>query len=515
MISEFKKVNKGSQQTAKAIMLQQSFASHPSRGITPASLSDIFEEAETGNLILQSELFMDIEERDSHIHAELSKRKRTIIGLPKIIHPPKNPTTQEVETVDKLNNIINQLYDFDDMLLDLLDGIGHGFSCVELEWGNVDGVWMPVQFYHRPQSWFQLDTETRSILRLRDQSVHGVDLWPYGWIVHKHFAKSGYLSRSGLFRILAWPWLMKQFSLNDLAEYLEIYGFPIKIGKFPRSISEDERDDFERAIRQLGRAVTGIIPDDMSLDLLKESLGSADPFMAMVRYCDDAISRAVLGQTLSSSATSTGLGSGVASLHGDVRQDLLEADAAQLSSTITKQLIKPLLEINGWNTGRNFIFEFDTSSPADLNSFADSIQKLASTGVKISQEWIRKTAKIPEPLEEDTVIGSDTPLPVADTLVNSTIAAAKVAALSSGVNQNISTYPDKQVNRLDDDVSPVIDAMLSRVRSMLKESSSLEEFDNKVLAWFPEAQALDMTELLTNAFAASELAGRYETSQNA
>lgn len=510
MISEFKRVSKGQQQTAKAILLQQSFATHPSRGLSPSSMASILEEAETGNLILQSELFMDIEERDPHIHAELSKRKRTVIGLPKIIHPPKNPTPQEIETVDKLNNIINNMSDFDDMLLDLLDGIGHGFSCVEMQWENIEGVWMPTTFYHRPQSWFQLDFETRNILRLRNNSTHGVELWPYGWIVHKHFAKSGYLSRAGLFRVLAWPWLMKQYSLRDLAEYLEIYGFPIKIGKYPRSISDEERDDFERAIRQLGRSVSGIIPEDMSLDLLKESLGSSDPFMGMIQYCDDAISKAILGQTLSSSSSSTGLGSGVASLHGDVRQDLLEADAAQLASTITRQLIKPIIDINGWNTGRSFLFQFDSASPADLNSFADSIQKIASTGVKISQEWIRKSAGIPEPLESDSVIGSDTPIGVPDI----PIASAKVAVLASPKDLELSAYTDKQINRLDDDVSPVIKAMLSRVRTMLKDSDSLESFDKKILEWFPEAEALDMTELLANAFAAADLAGRYESSQD-
>lgn len=527
-----KTINKGQRQTTNAVALTESFATHPIRGITPASLSTLLEDAEKNNMIVQSELFVDIEERDPHIYAELSKRKRTVIGLPKRILPPKDPTPQETEALLKITEAVFNIPDLDDMLLDLLDGIGYGFSCVELTWGNVNGIWVPIKCEHRPQSWFQTDLATRSIISLinKDDANNGEPLWPFGWIVHKHFAKSGYLARAGLFRVLAWPWLMKQYSLRDLAEYLEIYGLPIKIGKYPRSIPEEDKDNLQRAIQQLGRSVSGIMPDDMNIEFLKESLGSSDPFMGMINYCDETISRAILGQTLSSSTGATGMGSGVATLHGDVRQDLLEADAAQLASTLTKQLVYPIMALNNWYTGRDFVFSFDTSTPNNLNLFADSIQKLVAAGVPISAEWVRKSAGIPEPTSEEEIIGgtvtnannptsttetgatdvgainannTDTPA-IADNNTNSK------AALKSAYNFEITTYPDAQVKRLDKEMSPLINAVLLKAKGLLDDSTTMEEFESKLLDWFPEAEALDMSAILENAFAATELAGRYE-----
>ena len=39
-------------------------------------------------------------------------------------------------------------------------------------------------------------------LRLRDmEQPYGEALWPFGWIVHQHRAKSGYLPRAALFRL--------------------------------------------------------------------------------------------------------------------------------------------------------------------------------------------------------------------------------------------------------------------------------------------------------------------------
>ena len=304
-------------------LIKQTFVQHPMRGMTPAMLNTILDQAERGNLLPQHELFLDMEERDPHLHAEMSKRKRAVIGLPRKVLPPTNATDQENAIADKLNDIITNISGFDDLLLNLLDAIGHGFSCVEITWEYKNGIWQPQKFDHRPPYWFQLDIETRTQIRLRDMSANGADLWPFGWIIHTHAAKSGEIARAGLYRILAWPWLMKQYSLRDLAEYLEIYGLPVKIGKYPRSAPDDDKDNLYRALQQLGRNVAGIMPDDMSIDFLKESLGSADPFMRMVEYCDTAITLAILGQTLSTSARSTGLGSGVAVLQGDVRHDLI------------------------------------------------------------------------------------------------------------------------------------------------------------------------------------------------
>ncbi len=58
-------------------------------------------------------------------------------------------------------------------------------------------------------------------------------LRPFGWISHTGKAKSGYLSRTGLIRVLAWPYLFKNYSVRDLAEFLEIYGLPLRVGKYP------------------------------------------------------------------------------------------------------------------------------------------------------------------------------------------------------------------------------------------------------------------------------------------
>src|SRR5690606_28843976 len=123
-----------------------------------------------------------------------------------------------------LNGLLDGLDDFEAMLFDVTDAIGKGFACLEFDgWARVDGNWLPRAIDHRPQTWFQLVRGRRQEIRLRG-AAGGEPLRQFTWITHTHKAKSGYLERSSLFRVLVWPYLFKNYSVGDLAEFLEIYG---------------------------------------------------------------------------------------------------------------------------------------------------------------------------------------------------------------------------------------------------------------------------------------------------
>ncbi|MCS8315732.1 DUF935 domain-containing protein, partial [Pseudomonas aeruginosa] len=65
-------------QTAHLTSLHQEVAGHPSRGLTPSKLASLLDSAEQGDIVAQYELFEDMEEKDGHIHAEMSKRRRAV-----------------------------------------------------------------------------------------------------------------------------------------------------------------------------------------------------------------------------------------------------------------------------------------------------------------------------------------------------------------------------------------------------------------------------------------------------
>lgn len=100
---------------------------HPSNFITPAKMKSIFEEAENGDITAQHELFMDIEERDSAIFANIQTRKRAALGVDWYIRAPRNATPAEEKLVEEVDKLFYQIGNLEDLIMDCMDAVGHGF----------------------------------------------------------------------------------------------------------------------------------------------------------------------------------------------------------------------------------------------------------------------------------------------------------------------------------------------------------------------------------------------------
>ena len=213
---------------------------------------------------------------------------------------------------------------------------------------------------------FEALTGSRFTLKHTQLKLLGVngqepqDLWPLGWIVHRHQARSGFLARGGLMRSLAWPYLFKNYSVRDLAEFLEIYGLPVRLGKYPAGASDKEKTTLLNALVGIGHNAAGIIPETMMLELLDAASGSGDTFMNMVDWCERTQSKIILGGTLTTQADGKTSTNALGQIHNEVRHDLLVSDAKQLAATLTRQLIAPLLYLNTAQAGAYGLPELPT-----------------------------------------------------------------------------------------------------------------------------------------------------------
>lgn len=433
-------------ESAHVAHLHREFAGHPSRNLTPVKLARILETAELGNLQGQSELFMDMEERDAHLFAEVSKRKRVLAPIPYRIEPPRNPSAKEKADAEYLAEAIGDIEGWEELLIDMADGIGHGFSPIEFEWAKLGKERIIRKFHHRPQTWFQLPTGNQDELRLRGSS-NGETLLPFGWMIHRPKARSGYVARTGLFRVLAWPYLFKHYSVRDLAELLEIYGLPIRLGKYPPGTADAEKASLMRAVIQLGHSAAGIIPEGMSIEFQKAAEGSEGPFLAMMRYCDDAISKAVLGGTLTSNTSESGGGAmALGNVHNEVRHDLKAADARQLAGTLSRDLLWPMLVLNrgGYDDPRRAPrLVFDTRDPAEVAQVATNIKTAVDLEIEVPLQWAREQLSIPEPQDGEPVLGGKKPQPQPPTTVVPPAPAAPTDNEEGGDGEDAGAKPPK------------------------------------------------------------------------
>lgn len=484
-------------------------ADHPSNFITPAKMRGLFEDAESGDITAQHELFADIEERDSDIGANMGTRKRALLTLDWRVSPPRNATPQEEKLAEAAFEMMDGLGGFDDLLIDLMDAVGHGFAALEIEWRLSDGLYLPHRFTHRPQSWFKWDKDDTLLLKTPDNPM-GTELWPLGWVVHSHKSRSVQQARNGLFRTLAWLYMFKHYAVHDFAEFLELYGMPIRIGKYGAGATDGEKRTLLRAVAEIGHNAAGIMPEGMEIELHNAASGTtaaSNPFLQMAEWCEKSAARLILGQTLTSGADGKSSTNALGMIHNEVRRDLLVSDAKQIAQTITQQIILPFVQVNFGDAARTPRFEFDTREAADIAVFADALPKLVDVGVQIPEGWVRDKLVIPEAAEGEKVLART----VADNPVNRTA----LAALSARMPQQAAVSREQAILEAAADeafAQPDFNAQLNPIVrqavAALAACDSYEEADAALTALYPNLDNRELETYMRNALFLSDLLGQ-------
>ena len=487
-------------QTAALGFLRMEFEGHPSRGLTPPRLARILQSAEQGDLTAQHEMFADMEEKDGHLFSVMQTRRQALQGLDWDIVPPPDATAAEKADAEMVKDYVKGL-ELDDLLFDASDAIGHGFSALEVRWASVGKMLLPVCFEHRPQGWFKVCTMPgydRNELRLRDNSAPGAALWPFAWLLHKHKSRSGYISRSGLFRVMAWPFLFKNFSVRDLAEFLEIYGLPLRVGTYNPSASKEDKATLLRAVVGIGHDAAAIIPEGMLIDFKNAAQGDNKSFDAMIGLMERTMSKAALGGTLTSGEGEHGT-QALGNVHNELRHDLLVSDARQVGATLTKQLVFPILAVNRGlaDLSRCPRFEFDVEAAEDFKLFADSAPKLVGMGMRIGVEWAHGKLKIPMASEaEDRLVIANPPdiLPPAERPLAAKPGKAALKADMPAARE--ADELDELVQAMLGDWQEVMGETLAPVQAALASATSLQEFRDGLEAAITQIPPAQLVELL-------------------
>ena len=515
-------------QTARLAHLQRELQSHPTRGLTPSKLARILDAAETGDLVAQFELFEDMEEKDGHIASEMNKRRRACILDWQVVPPEKSPTALEKSNAAQLDELLQDIPDFEEMIYDATDAVGKGFACLEIEWHRVEKFWLPKTLTHRPQSWFTLHRGYRQELRLRsDKMVDGVPgepLNPFGWVTHVHKAKSGYLERSALFRQLTWTYLFKNYSVGDLAEFLEIYGIPLRIGKYPSSASEKEKATLLRALASIGHNAAGIVPEGMLLEFKDAATGDPKAFELMIGWCERNQSKVILGGTLTSGADGNASTNALGNVHNEVRKDLRDGDVRQLNSTISRDLVYAIAALNGLapeGPRRCPVFKLNAEEPEDLSSFSDSLPKLVSIGLRPTLKWAHERLGIPMAQAGEAVLQPDQSNAAPDTPGAIAALTARVQAYEGAPTPRtvlpISALapPQMMQPQLSGAAAPAIGGWVNQVRELVMQAQSLDDIRDGLERLLPNMSLDQYAAAMAEALAAAQLAGRYDVMQDA
>lgn len=497
-------------QTAQYPILQREIAAHHVSSSVDAVLN-LLRYAELGDLTAQSELFFDMEERDAHIYAEMVKRRMAVSQLDWTLAPARDAMQREKKQVADIEMMIRDSVDVETLVFDMTNGIGHGFACLEMPWmRDVGGRWMPKSIEHRPQRWFRLDDATRTEIRLRNnRSGDGDPLWPDGWIVHKHSAKTGNAATQGLFRVLALPYLFKNFAVKNWLRFCELYAIPMRVLLNNGTLDAEEKAKLVDALRGMGANGVAVLEGRLEdLKTVDAARGEGQGFAALIQWAEKSASKAILGGTLSSDIGDNG-SRAAATVHDDVRYQIRDYDAKQIGQTLTVQLAGKIIRLNGLQARCRW--QFDTQDPEDLALYADAIPKLVQVGFKIPSKWGHEKLKIPQPEGNEPVLGvQQAPQPPANQPPQAGLSAGHQCGVTLGADGKPRFTPQQQaIEDLGDDMlahmaGPIDDAA---IRSAIRGARDPEDLEARLAAVMRTANTKSFQAALEKALFAADVMG--------
>jgi phage gp29-like protein len=387
-----------------SVSIRDRWSSYPSAGLTPARLAAIFRQADFGDLRAQAELFEEMEEKDAHLSSVLQTRRLSVLGLETQVEEASE-STEDKKIAEFCREALEDL-ELEDLFTHLLGAVGAGYAAAESIWENgAKALIRGFNLIHPKNISF---VNSLAPLVITDDNYQGVEPKPFQLVYHRAAAKSGHDTRNGVLRVCAYMYLFKNYSLKDWVVFNEIFGMPLRLGKYDPSATPADREALRAAISSLGSDAAGIISKSTEIEFVEASSrlsGTTNPYQVMIEMCNREISKAVLGQTLTSDSA-PGSGTLAGNAHENVRQDLLEADAEMLAETIREQIIRPLVGFNfGWDKPVPK-FALPIQDSPDLKLDSEVCKNLDGIGVPIPLSHIYEHFGIPEPKGDEPTTAS-------------------------------------------------------------------------------------------------------------
>jgi|ETNvirome_6_1000_1030641.scaffolds.fasta_scaffold00018_64 phage gp29-like protein len=444
--------------------------------LTPDRLGMILRAAENNDGHDYLTLAEEMEEREPHYASVLGTRKRAVSGLDVVVESASDEPA-DVRLADAVRDLVRDAV-FGDLIEDLLDALGKGYSVAEIMWNTKGGQWWPREYVWRDPRFFRFDQATGRELRLIDPDnvAQGVPLAPYKFIVHRPRLKAGIPLRGGLARLVAVSYMAKSYTLTDWLAFAEVFGMPLRLGRYNDSAKSEEVDILRAAVANLGSDAAAILPEGMKIEFqeIANTQGGADLFKGLAEWIDKQTSKAVLGQTMT---TDDGSSQAQATVHNDVREDIQRADARHLGVSLNRDLVKPFIDLNYGVQRRYPNVRIHVPEPEDLKQLVAALKDLVPLGLKVESSVISDKLGLPDPAKDADIL-------MPEQQVLSTVQSASNQSLKTAQNRESvvnESEPDfDAIAEAEDDwevqLAPLIDPIERLAQRVTEEGGNEEDF---------------------------------------
>ena len=392
---------------------EDTWRDYPADSLTPQRLGQILRAADAGMPDAAMQLYEQMEEKDPHLFSVANTRRLALTGLEWQVVS----ASDMVEGVDRVladeaadycRQALSRLERFDEVLQQLALAMGRNIAMAELLWEatgqghELVGI-EPVDFTR-----IVFDDYDHPRVLTDEEPIRGLALPPGKFVVHTPHCVSGHPPRGGLLRVTALAFLGKHYAMKDWLVFAEVFGMPVRIARYDSSATAEEKRELLDMLQRLGSDAAGIFSKAVDLEVVEAGRGGpAPPYEAMCNYFNREISKAWLGQTLTTETSGASGSLAASKVHERVRRDLREDDIRKEGRTIRRDVLRPLAQLKfGTNVPLPY-FRRKMDRPESLQELAEVLAVAKNElGIRIPRRWVHDMLGIPEPDGEDALLGS-------------------------------------------------------------------------------------------------------------
>ena len=437
--------------------------------------------------------------RDTQALTLLQKRVEAFVSRDWEISPGGN-SAMDKRIADRIaSELERNRFGFDKLCSSLaFDAFLYGIGAVEMIWTKrEDGLLFPSAWTTVRIDRLRLVANKGWHIRTRESPHKGVKARVGQLIIQRHRDGGGtWPYGRGMGGTLWWlAWFKRQLLVSWLSGAQKT-GDPSIIGTTPAGLSDSDRSAFNRALAALRSSDSATIPEGANVQLLERRSGKGEIYLTLWRELDMAMSKLVLGETLTTEMGSTG-SYAAASVHDTVSKRRAKADNREMCETLNEQLIS-LIYSHNWGGDKPPVLQRDFFEPADLQMMGKGMKELKVLGYVPADKkaFARRRLGGDWTHEEGT---SEMP----NTARRANMAEDKLADLRAAAFENL-----ESVERLADAAAPD-EPWTHAVAGLIQAMQSADLDSDKLLDLLEDYDPPEWREILHRALLAAELHGRH------
>lgn len=323
--------------------------------------------------------------RDYQVKACRQQREHALIATEWGVEPGDNSRAAQ-KAADRLADTLKRL-EWDDKTRKMLGAIFYGYSVAEVIWAT-DGqeigiadlkVRSRARFGFLPSGELRMRTASNMT---KGESLPPAKFWAFACGSDHDDAPYGL----GLAHYLYWPVFFKKNGLKFWLQFLEKFGQPTAVGKYPAGASDTEKNRLLQALASIQSSTAIRIPEGIQIELLEAKRAGVADYTTLYDRMNATISKVYLGHNASTESTPGKLGGKTPATQ--IRQDLVKADADLICGSFNRTVARWLTWYNdGPDVAPPKVWR-KTEQPDDLNAAAATDKTLFDMGFKPSLKYI-------------------------------------------------------------------------------------------------------------------------------